>query len=47
MAFTMDSKLEFIRLLNDDNPIVDWSYEFVEYDTANTATAEINNRKDP
>lgn len=44
MAFTMDSKLEFLRLLNTEPPTVDWSFEFTEY---SSEVAEINNRKDP
>ena len=46
VAFLMDGYLEFLRLTNTNEPVVDWSYEF----TDNTDDEDPNflfRRKDP
>ena len=45
-AFLMDSKLEFLRLTNTNEPVVDWSYEFTD-DTTAQVTDDLTRRKDP
>jgi hypothetical protein len=45
-AFLMDSKLEFLRLTNTNEPVVDWSYEFTD-DTTTQAVDDLTRRKDP
>jgi hypothetical protein len=45
VAFLMDGKLEFIRIHNTDEPVVDWSYEFTDDDEA--LLSALYNRKDP
>ena len=44
-AFLMDGKLEFLRIHNTDEPVVDWSYEFTDDDEA--LLSALYNRKDP
>jgi hypothetical protein len=45
-AFLMDNKLEFLRLTNTNEPVVDWSYEFTDDTTAQSADDKFR-RKDP
>ena len=45
VAFLMDSKLEFLRLHNSNEPVVDWSYEFTDDDA--TTVGDLYRRKDP
>lgn len=47
MSFIMDLKLQMVRLLNTEPPVVDWSYEFEIYDTENNNIEEKANRQDP
>ena len=44
-AFLMDGKLEFMRIHNTDEPVVDWVYEFTDDDTG--LLKNLYNRKDP
>jgi hypothetical protein len=46
MAFMMDSKVEFLRLTNTAEPVVDWCYEFTD-DTEDEIADDLYRRKDP
>ena len=46
VSFLMDSKLEFLRLHNTNEPVVDWCYEFTD-DDATQVTEDVYRRKDP
>ena len=45
-AFTMNGKVELLRILNGPVPIIDWSYEFYDYSTTEYAN-DLIRRKDP
>ena len=46
VAFLMDFKLEFLRLHNTNEPVVDWCYEFTDDDDT-VDTTGLYRRKDP
>ena len=46
VAFLMDLKLEFLRLHNTNEPVVDWCYEFTD-DDATVDTTGLYRNKDP
>lgn len=45
-GFLMDNKLEFLRMINGEEPVVDWSYEFTDVTRAEDSD-DLFNRKDP
>jgi hypothetical protein len=44
-AFIMDNKIEMVRVLNSDQPLVDWSQEF--YDFSSKESTDFFRLKEP
>ena len=47
VSFLMDSKMEFLRLTNTADPVIDWTYEFTDGTAGTVADVELFKRKDP